>query len=260
MTEHGSHRRERFGALIEERNDVDFPYYNGKPAKIAVWKWLVAWLGAFAGFLAVTLSPAQNNIEYLPWRILFTGIPLVVFAILTKPYWKSIFRKPRPRDFGYMALFAALNMILTPIIGILVKLMGFPTKGNAAAAGLGDAGALDLIAFYVGTGIQLIGEELIVIIPFLAIMSILHQHLGVSRKSAIIWAWVISAIWFGALHLPTYGWNVVQAIVVIGGARIALTLAFIRTKNIWVSSGAHIINDWVLFTGSMFLVGLAAAA
>jgi membrane protease YdiL (CAAX protease family) len=29
-------------------------------------------------------------------------------------------------------------------------------------------------------------------------------------------------------------------------ARLILTWAYIRTKNIWVSTGAHIINDWVL--------------
>ena len=27
-----------------------------------------------------------------------------------------------------------------------------------------------------------------------------------------------------------------------------LTLAYIRTKNLWVSFGAHVLNDWVTFT------------
>jgi len=227
---------------------------------VPVWKWIVAWVGAFAGFLTLSFYPAQGNVQSLIPRILFTGIPLVVFAILTRPYWKSIFRKPRGRDYGYMVLFAALNLVLTPILALLVTMFGFPTKGNEAIATVGQGGVLDTVAFYVGSGIQLVGEELIVIIPFLAIMSILHLNLGVSRKSAIIWAWVISAIWFGALHLPTYGWNIVQAIVIIGGARIALTLAFIRTKNIWVSTGAHILNDWTLFTGAMVLAALKATA
>ena len=34
---------------------------------------------------------------------------------------------------------------------------------------------------------------------------------------------------------------------VIGSARLVLTLAYIKTKNIWVSYGAHLINDWTLF-------------
>ena len=50
-----------------------------------------------------------------------------------------------------------------------------------------------------------------------------------------------------------------QAIVVIGSARIALTLAFIRTKNLWVSAGAHIINDWVFITVAVIAAAAAAA-
>jgi hypothetical protein len=34
-------------------------------------------------------------------------------------------------------------------------------------------------------------------------------------------------------------------------ARVVLTLPWIRTKKIWVSTGAHIINDWLLFTMSL---------
>lgn len=239
---------QRFGKLIEEQNDVDFPFYNGKPTTVATWKWVVAWLGTFAGFLALSFYPAHNNLESIIPRILFTGIPLLVFAYLTKPYWKSIFRKPRKIDIFYMFLFAGFNLLLTPILALLVTSLGIPTAGNAAGDGLAGASALELSSFYVGTAIQLLGEELLVIIPFLVVMSTLHLKFGVSRKKAILWAWFISAIWFSAVHLPTYHWDIVQCLVIIGGARIALTLAFIRTKNIWVSTGAHIINDWVIFT------------
>lgn len=249
--------KERFGKLIEENNDVDFPYYNGQPVTVPVWKWVVAWLGTFAGFLALSFIPASNNVESLVSRVLFTGIPLVVFWLLTKPYWKSIFRKLRKIDFFYMLLFGVLTMILTPILATLVTVLGFPTAANQVATESIFAGSvLEVIAFYVGTAIQLLGEELLVIIPFLGVMSVLHQKFGVSRKQALIWAWIVSSIWFGAIHLPTYHWNFVQAIVIIGGARITLTLAFIRTKNIWVSTGAHIINDWVLFT-VLSLIALA---
>jgi hypothetical protein len=67
-------------------------------------------------------------------------------------------------------------------------------------------------------------------------------------QNVVILAWLLTAVWFGAAHLPTYGWNFAQAFIVIGGARLVLSLAFIRTKNLSVSSGAHILNDWTLFT------------
>ncbi|WP_412705586.1 hypothetical protein [Aeromonas rivipollensis] len=41
----------------------------------------------------------------------------------------------------------------------------------------------------------------------------------------------------------------------IGTARIVLLSGYIITKNIWVSTGAHIINDWLLFTVMVLLRG-----
>jgi len=36
-----------------------------------------------------------------------------------------------------------------------------------------------------------------------------------------------------------------------GDYRLVLTLPWIMTKNIWVSTGAHIVNDWLLFLMSL---------
>ncbi|MGD9812090.1 MAG: CPBP family glutamic-type intramembrane protease, partial [Sphingobium sp.] len=49
------------------------------------------------------------------------------------------------------------------------------------------------------------------------------------------------------IHLPTYNWNILQCLILIGGARLVLTLAYIKTKNLWVCTGAHILNDWATF-------------
>lgn len=68
-----------------------------------------------------------------------------------------------------------------------------------------------------------------------------------SRRAAIIVAVAVSTIWFAALHLPTYNWNILQCLLTIGTARIVLTMAYLLTRNVWVSSIAHIINDWTLF-------------
>ncbi|RYE67123.1 MAG: CPBP family intramembrane metalloprotease, partial [Oxalobacteraceae bacterium] len=73
-------------------------------------------------------------------------------------------------------------------------------------------------------------------------------------------AWLLSAVVFGLAHLPTYGWNLVQCLVVIGSARLVLTLAYLKTKNIWVSFGAHVINDWTLFGTGLLMGGMANGA
>ncbi len=91
-------------------------------------------------------------------------------------------------------------------------------------------------------------------------MYLLHTKAGMSRNTAMLVAWFATALWFGAAHLPTYGWNFAQAFLIIGSARLVLTLAYIRTKNILVSTGAHIINDWTIFTFSLVAAAAASAA
>jgi hypothetical protein len=48
----------------------------------------------------------------------------------------------------------------------------------------------------------------------------------------------------------------VQSFVIIGSARLVLSLAYMKTKNLWVSTGAHILNDWSLLGLSLLGAGL----
>lgn len=250
--------KDRFGRLIERRDGRDFPFYNGEPVELSVGKWIIVWLSVAVGFLALIFIPQPNNIVAILPRALFVIIPLAVLALVAGRHWTAIFRRVRLVDVGNMFFFAALNIALTFVIGALVALV-FPVAPNTVITDAGSAGVADTIALYVGSGIQLIGEEIFVVLPFLALMYFLFAKAGVSRKTAVILAWIISALWFGAAHLPTYDWNWAQAFLIIGSARIALTLAFIRTKNLWVSAGAHIINDWVFITISVIAAAAVAA-
>lgn len=87
-------------------------------------------------------------------------------------------------------------------------------------------------------------------------MYFFFSRMKLSRKTSIVLAWLLSAVLFGMAHLPTYGWNLFQCLVVIGSARLILLLPYIKTKNIWVSTGAHIINDWTFFGLTILLAGL----
>ena len=240
-------RDDRFGRLLERRDDRDFPYYNGVPVEIAAWKWLLIILACAAAFLALSTIPASNNVEHLLPRTLFPVIMLTVFILLTGRFWTSIFRKPTGADWLAMLVYGILTLIVSLIVSSIIASI-FGANSNPATDGLAVGGPVEIITFYVGTGIQIFGEELFSILPFLAIMYFLYTKAKLSRKSSIIIAWLVVSVWFGAAHLPTYGWNVVQAVVGIGVARLVLTLAFIRTKNILVSTGAHIFNDWFGFT------------
>ena len=242
-----SKQSDRFGKLIERQDGRDFPFYNDKPAGLSLWQWLIVWLSSAVGFAALVLIPQHNNVEALIPRILFLAIPLLTLAYFTKDKWKALFHKPTFADYRTMVGFFVLNLVVSAAVALIVAAL-FGANANPAVDGLAQAGALEIIAFYVGTAVQLMGEEVFTMLPFLAIMYIAYKKGKVTRNQAVIWAWVLTALWFGAAHLPTYGWNVAQALLVIGSARIVLTLAYIRTKNLWVSYGAHLLNDWVIFT------------
>jgi membrane protease YdiL (CAAX protease family) len=120
-------------------------------------------------------------------------------------------------------------------------------SANPMAGILQHASPLARAMFYPHTLIQIFGEELLTILPFLALLQFLTGR-GLARRPAMIWSWIVTSIVFGLLHLPTYHWHLVQSVVVIGGGRMIVTLSYLRTKNIWVSTGVHVLVDWLLFT------------
>jgi uncharacterized protein len=253
-----THAKQRFGKLIERADGRDFPYYDGEPVDVAGWKWGVIVLACVAGFAALLFYPAYNDLQSLVPRILFPAIPLAVFIAFTGRYWKSLVGKLRGVDYLNMVVFWLLNLAVSGVMGLVVLAI-FGANANPATNGLAAGGPIQIISFYLGTGIQLFGEEVFTILPFLAIMYLLFTKAKLSRNASVVIAWLVTAAWFGAAHLPTYGWNFAQAFLVIGAARLVLTLAYMRTKNILVSTGAHILNDWTTFTVVLIASGAAGA-
>jgi membrane protease YdiL (CAAX protease family) len=191
--------------------------------------------------------------------VLFVAIPLAVLARVAPGHWRVIFGRLGWRELRLMVGFALLNVVVSMGVGALVRAFAEVTP-NAATGQLAAMGTGERLAFFAKTLPQLLGEEVVTVLPFLWVLTLLTQHFGVGRKAAVVGAWLVSSLLFGLIHLPTYNWNFVQCIVVIGTARIVLTMAWLRTKNIWVSTGAHIINDWLLFIFVLVGAGLAAKA
>lgn len=239
----------------------DFPFYNGAPVGLSAWQWLFVMAAVAAGF-AVLVAP-------VPWpagplgamvpALLFPLIPLAALAHVAPGHWKVIFGMVGWRELRLMLGFALLNIVVSMSVGVVVNILADVTP-NAAVAELSGMDTAARIAFFAKTVPQLFGEEVVTLLPFLALLTLLSNRFGIGRKGAIVGAWVISSLLFGLIHLPTYGWNLVQCIVVIGSARMVLTLPWILTKNIWVSTGAHIINDWLLFTLGLLGASLAGKA
>lgn len=243
---------------FEYPND-DFPYYNGIPTEISVAQWLWVMAAVVLGFFAlVTPIPfVTGDIGGFIHAILFFAIPLVGLAIVAGKQWTALFRKVSGRDIMWMVAFALLNMVATILVGYFVMTF-LGAASNPALSGLGELDSSRRVLFFLKTAPQLFGEEVLSILPFLAILYFSYSRMRRSRKMSIVIAWLAAAIIFGAAHLPTYDWNLIQCFVVIGTARLVLTLAYIKTKNLWVSTGAHILNDWTFF--ALTILGASVAA
>lgn len=239
----------------------DFPFYRGVPVSLSAGQWLFVMAAVAAGFLVLVLPipwPAGPLGALIP-AVLFPAIPLAALARVAPIHWKAIFGKVGGREVRLMFGVALLNIVVSMSVGALVRVLADVTP-NAAVAQLDGMDTAGRLAFFARTIPQLLGEEVVTVLPFLAMLTLLSNRFGVGRKGAIVGAWLISSLLFGLIHLPTYHWNLVQCIVIIGTARMVLTLAWILSRNIWVSTGAHIINDWLLLGMSLIGAGLVARA
>jgi membrane protease YdiL (CAAX protease family) len=247
--------------LMLEPKGPDFPYYAETPPAITARGWVLVLAGVAIGFAALgTPMPFEDNIV-TGWlrAAVFVGLPLLALALAAPGRWQAIFRRVGLREVLLMFGFAILNIIVSFSVGAAVKAFG-SVSGNAAIADAANLEGVQLASFFAKVGLQLLGEELLTILPFLAILWFCHAKAGMSRNAAVLTAWLVSTIIFGLLHLPTYNWNIVQCLVIIGSARLVLTWAYVWTKNIWVSTGAHIINDWLLISLTVFVAPLTGAA
>ena len=247
--------------LMLERKGTDFPFYADTPPTVSGAGWLLVLVATAIGFAALgTPMPFEDNIV-TGWlrAAVFVGLPLLALALAAPGRWQAIFRRVGLREVLLMFVFAILNIIITMSIGTLMTIFG-TTTGNEGIASAANLEGARLASFFAKVGLQLLGEELITILPFLAILWYCHVKAGLGRNAAVLIAWLVSAIAFALIHLPTYNWNVVQCLMIIGSARLVLTWAYVWTKNIWVSTGAHIINDWLIIGSTVFLAPLAATA
>ena len=179
--------------------------------------------------------------------LLFAGIPLLALRQVVGRDWTALFGPVGLKEVGQMILFAFSTISASLIVALVVRSVG-STVPNPAVAAMELMTGTDFILRLIPTLPQLVGEELMTILPFLALLWFATARLGVSRMGGILIALVGSCLLFAAAHLPTYNWHWAQCFGVIGAARVVMTLAYIWTRNLWVSAGAHILNDWSEFT------------
>jgi len=225
----------------------DFPYYAGHPVSIGPWGWLALLLSNVVAFLALVLLPASPFLAQLLSRMLFAGIPLCTLVWVAGRHAKALFAPIGTRD-AVVALLAAVLSILLAFVAALVVRQFATVAPNAQVLDMGRMGFFGLLLNLLSTAPQLLGEELLTIFPFLALLHLATVRWGFGRRAGIAVALIGSTLVFSAAHLPTYDWNWAQCFGVIGASRVVLTVAYVLTRNLWVSTAAHVLNDWTEFT------------
>lgn len=225
----------------------DLPYVNGQPVSIDGQGWAIVLLGVAVGLACLMVLPTETFPATLVVALLFMGIPLLALRFVAGPHWRALFAPLGLRQVGQMVLFAVLTLVASVVVGVGLGQLGLLAP-NPVVAGMVAMSGTDYVLRLVPTVPQLVGEELLTILPLLAILWFATARLGQGRRAGIVLAVVGSSLIFGAAHLPTYDWHVAQCFGVIGVARVVLTMAYLWTHNLWVSAGAYILNDWSKFT------------
>ncbi|MGC6769580.1 CPBP family glutamic-type intramembrane protease [Enterococcus sp. LJL128] len=237
-----------------EKKDDDFPFYRNLPYSVAGWQWLVMLLFPFLGFLSLTVVyiPSLSIYE----NELFSGIVLVLSGFLglflaVGKDWKKLFRRIYPKEILLVIGYVLGAILFASLLGGIIELLSGTLADNPAATNSeGKAALMEYLLLRFQEIFQLFGEEFLAIIPFLAVLHLMVARWQLRRKTAVIIAWIVSSVVFGLLHLPTYDWNIIQCVFLIGGSRMVLTLPYIQTKNIWISYFVHYLYDMLIFTAA----------
>lgn len=181
---------------------------------------------------------------------------VVIFALLYRylghQKFGSLFHKITLGDAGFgivmFVLASIYSNLMTQIIpGIADKVV------TGAGTGSTNSQIKNIVVVNFLNLFSLLSEELLAIIPFLAVAAIAYQHLQLSRNTSIWLGWLASIILFGAFHFYAYDWHLLQMFLIIGMSRVFYTGMYIRTKNILVSYVAHWLFDAVLMVLPLFI-------
>lgn len=190
---------------------------------------------------AINIEPFASIIDNISLVALFIVAPITFFVIF---FFLRKQTKPEPKlGVGKSILLVVgilvAELLLTQIMSIFTSLIASYPQGAEVVQG----GSIDLQLSPLNILLmswQLFGEEA----TKLSIFFILFGATSYKKESRVrYWvAWLISVVIFGLLHLPAYGFDIVQCVVVIGLPSILFGYLWKKTENpflLWVTHVAY---------------------
>lgn len=212
------------------------------------WRWILALVLAIGSFYGVILLfyalKVKNEIIY---ALAISILCLLSLLMVDKKFIKKIFLPIKMKDILYIIIGLGFSIVAVIISAIAVERLGIKGATNPIFDVLTPD---NFKSFFVSTTIQFIAEEIIFIIPFLFVINKMKTENNILKT---IFALLLSSVIFGAMHLSTYDFNLLQAVLIISIIRTGLSLSYVLSKNLSVTYIIHIIYDW-----SLIIIYLAA--
>lgn len=162
---------------------------------------------------------------------------------------KKIFSKPKKGAFIFIILSIIGSYIISIITGLIStaifqqSIIVNPIKEQFSGS------LVNSFLLLFKTVFMLAGEEILVTVPLVIIVSLLIHKTKISKSKAVIISTILTAIIFGAIHLPTYQWNLFQCFVVVALTRIPFTIVSLKSDSMITGIAGHIVFDWIIFAG-----------
>lgn len=214
----------------------DYPKIEAK-----TWKWILALILTLASFYGVSLLFYYLKINNeIIMASAVSAISLLSLLTIDKKFIKKIFLPIKAKDVLYIIIGLGFSLIAIVISSILVQKLGIDGSKNPIFDVLTED---NFKSFFLSTLIQFIAEEIIFIIPFLFVINKVKIENNIVKT---ILAILVSSIIFGVMHLSTYDFNILQAVLIISIIRTGLSMSYVISKNLSVTYIIHIIYDWTL--------------
>lgn len=215
-----------------ENENEDFPFYNDNP-KLTKNQWMTLIIGVLVTiiFLAWPISMPQ----YINSIILFL-LMIIPISVVSRGKLGYLFKIPKKRDILLIIILYIGYYLYVFVVGILLYKYGYDFASNEILTV--DNRELT----FLGIIIQLIGEELIKVIPFLIILHELYKY-NHNRKLSFMIALTLTLILFALLHYKAYAGHLLQIFLIIGLGSIFDMFAYLKTKNVTVSYILHFMVD-----------------